>query len=67
MNIEELDQVLTKSTEALTRKWKEFAAMHLDALTGVVQQVAELKMLAEKSAIGATASSVLVSTQPDTR
>ena len=36
LTIEELDQVLKKYTEALTSKWKEFAATHLDALTGVV-------------------------------
>ena len=65
--IEELDQVLTKSTEALTSKWKEFAATHLDALTGMAQRVAELKTLAEKSTTGATTSSVPVSAHPDAR
>ena len=33
--IEELNQALKKSIELLTSKWLEFAATHLDALTGV--------------------------------
>ena len=33
---EELDQDMKKSTEVLTNKCSEFAATHLDALTGVV-------------------------------
>ena len=37
LTIEELDQALTKSTEALTKKWLEFVATHLDALAGVAQ------------------------------
>ena len=37
MTMEELDQDLTKSTEELTSKWSQFAAMHLDALTSVTQ------------------------------
>ena len=41
--------------------------MQLDALTGVTQRISELKELAEKSATGATTSSVPVSVQPDTR
>ena len=65
--IEELDQALTKSTEALTKKWSELAATHLDALAGVAQRITELKMLAEKSTTGAAASSAPVSAQPDTR
>ena len=59
---EELDQALLKSTEVLTKKWSEFAAMHLDALTGVTQRISELKELAEKSATGAAASRAPVST-----
>ena len=43
---EELNQALTKSTKILTKKWSEFAAMHLDALTGVVQRITELKDVA---------------------
>ena len=35
--MEELDQALMKSTEALTGKWSEFAATHLDALSGIAQ------------------------------
>ena len=37
LTIEELDQALTKSTEVLSSKWVEFAATHLDALTGIAQ------------------------------
>ena len=67
MTMEELDQALTKSTEVLTSKWSQFVATHLDALTGVAQQISELKELAEKSVTGATTSNVPVSAQPDTR
>ena len=67
MTIEELDQALTKSTEVLTSKWSEFAATHLDVLTGVAQRIIELKDLAERSATNAAASSGPVSAQPDTR
>ena len=35
--MEELDQALTKSIEVLANKWSDFAATHLDALTGVAQ------------------------------
>ena len=59
---EELDQALSKSTEALTKKCSEFAATHLAAVTGVAQRISELKELAKKSATGATASSTPVST-----
>ena len=64
---EELAQALSKSTEALTQKWSEFADTHLQALTGVAKQVSELKDLAEKSLTGASASSAPVSAQPDLR
>ena len=67
MTSDELDQALMKSTEVLTKKWSEFAATNLDALTGVAQRIAELKDLAEISATGAAARSTPVSTQPDTR
>ena len=56
VTIEELDQALKKSTELLTSKWSEFAATHLDALTGVAQQIEELKALAERTTTGAAAS-----------
>ena len=42
---EELNQALLKSTEILTKKWSEFAAMHLDALTDVAQEISEMKEL----------------------
>ena len=43
------------SIEVLTKKWSEFMATHLDALTGVVQKITELKDLAERLVTGATA------------
>ena len=63
MTSEELDQALTKSIEFQTKKWSEFTATHLDALTGVAQKITELKDLAERSATGAIASSTPVSGQ----
>ena len=67
LTTEELDKALTKSTEVLAKKWSEFAATHLDALTGVARGISELKELAEKSATGAAANSTPVSAQADTR
>ena len=67
LTMEELDQALTKSTKALTSKWSEFAATHLDALAGVAHRITELKELAERSATGAATSSAPASAQPDTR
>ena len=64
---EELNQALSKSTEVLTKKWSEFAATHLHAITGVAKHILELKDLAEKSLTSASASSAPVSTQPDLR
>ena len=64
---EELAQALSKSTEVLTQKWLEFADTHLQALTGIAKHVLELKDLATKSLIGASASSAPVITQPDLR
>ena len=57
---EELAQALSKSTEALTQKWSEFADTHLQALTGVAKHVSKLKDLAAKSLTGASASSAPV-------
>ena len=34
---EELNQALSKSMEVLTKKWSEFAVMHLDAITGIAK------------------------------
>ena len=64
---EEFVQVLLKSTEVLTKKWSEFADIHLHAITKVAKHILELKDLAEKSLTGASASSALVSAQPDLR
>ena len=64
---DELDQALTKSTEALFSKWSQLPATHLDAITGIARQILELKELAEKSAIGIVASSAPVSAQPEAR
>ena len=43
---EELDVALSKSTEVLTKKWSDFAAVHLNAINGVAQHISELKDLA---------------------
>ena len=56
-----------KSIEVLTKKWSDFAATHLYALTGVAWGISQLKDLAEKSTTGAAASSTPVSACPDTR
>ena len=64
---EALDQALSNSIEVLTKKCSEFAATHLDAITGVANHISELKDLAKKSLTGASASSAPVSTQPDLR
>ena len=64
---EDLDQALSRSTEVLTKKWSEFAATQLHAITGVAKHISELKDFTEKSLTGASASSALVSAQPDLR
>ena len=64
---EELNQALTKSIEVLTKKWSEFMATHLDALTGVAQKITELNNLAERLATSAKTSSTPVSAYLDTR
>ena len=64
---EELVQALSKSIEVLTKKWSEFANIHLHAITGVAKHISELKDLAEKSLTGASISSASVSMQPDLR
>ena len=58
---EEFAQALSKSTEVLTKKWSEFADIHLHAITEVEKHISELKDLAEKSLTCASASSALVS------
>ena len=67
LTTEELDQYLMKSTKVLTKKWSEFAATHLDALTSVARGISDLKELPEKSATGAAANRTPVSAHPDTR
>ena len=64
---EELDEALSKSTEVLTKKWLEFVALHLDAISGVAQHLSELKDLAAQSVTDTVASSTLVNAQPDLR
>ena len=64
---EELDEALSKSTEFLTKKWSEFAAAHLHAITGVAQHISELKALAAQSTTGTVASSTSVNAQPGLR
>ena len=64
---EELDEALSKSTKVLTKKWSEFAAVHLDAINGVAQHISELKDLAAQSVTNNIASTTPVSAQPDIR
>ena len=64
---EELDEAFSKSTEVLPKKWSEFAAAHLDAITGVAKHISELKDLAAKSVTDTASSSAPVSAQPDLR
>ena len=67
MTAEELDQDLQRSTEGLTRKWREFESKQLDMLEQVAQRIRELKVLTETTASGATTSSAPVAEKPDTR
>ena len=61
---EELKDALSKSTEVLTKKWSEFAAAQLQAITG---GISKLKDLAAQSVTSTVASSTPVSAQPDIR
>ena len=45
VTLEELDQDLTKSAKQLTRKWSEFADLHLAVVTGIANRILELKDL----------------------
>ena len=65
--LDELEQALEKSTRTLTKKWSEFAELHLAGLTGVANRVSELKELATKSAISTATSSTTAPTQQDIR
>ena len=58
---EELDAALSKSMEVLTKKWSDFAVVHLDAINGVAQHISELKDLAAQSGTGTIASTTPVS------
>ena len=64
---EEFIQVLSKSTEFLTKKWSEFVDLHLHAITEVAKHISKLKDLAAKSLTSASASSASVSAQLDLR
>ena len=64
---EELDVALSKSTEVLTKKWSEFAVVHLDVTHGVAQNISALKDLAAQSVTGTVTSSTPVSIHPDLR
>ena len=64
---EDLQEALSKSTEVITKKWSEFAAAHLDAISGVAQQISELKDLPAQSVTATVTSSTPVSVQPDLR
>ena len=60
ITMDELEQALENSTGMLTKKWSEFAELHLAGLTGIENRVSELKELAAKSAIS-TATSITIS------
>ena len=64
---EELDEALSKSTKVLTKKWSEFTAAHLHAITGVAQHISELKALAAQSTPSTVSRSTPVNAQPDLR
>ena len=65
--LDELEQALEKSTGTLTKKWSEFAELHLAGLSGIANRVSELKELAAKSAHSTATSSTTAPTQQDIR
>ena len=50
-----------------TKKWSEFAELHLAGLSGIANRVSELKELAAKSAHSTATSSTTAPTQQDVR
>ena len=65
--LDELEQALEQSTGTLTKKWSEFAELHLVGLSGIANRVSELKELAAKLANSTAASSTTAPTQQDIR
>ena len=65
--MDELEQALEQSTGMLTKKWTEFAELHLARLSGIANRVSELKELAAKSANSTATSSTTAPTQQDIR
>ena len=64
---EELDQALSRSTEAMTNKWIEFESKQLDMIAQVAQRIGELKVIAERTPASTAASSAPVPAEPDTQ
>ena len=63
ITLDALEQALEQSTGALTKKWSEFAELHLAGLSGIANRVSELKELAAKSAHSTVTSSTTAPTQ----
>ena len=62
-----LEEALEQSTSALTKKWSEFAELHLAGISGIANRVSELKELAAKSAHSTVTSSTTAPAQQDIR
>ena len=62
-----LEYALEQSTTTLTKKWSEFAELHLVGLSGIATRVSELKELAAKSAHSTATSSTTTPMQQDIR
>ena len=65
--LDELEQALEQSMGELTKKWSEFAELHLAGLSGIANKVSELKELAAKSAHSTATSSTTTPMQQDIR
>ena len=58
-----LEHALEQSTLALTKKWSEFAELHLASLAGLTTKVSELKELIANPAPSTAASSTMAAPQ----
>ena len=58
-----LEHALEQSTLVLTKKWSEFAELHLASLAGLATRVSELKELIAKPAPSTVASSTMATPQ----
>ena len=67
ITLDALEQYLEQSTTALTKKWSEFAELHLAGLSGIANRVSELKELAVKSVHNTVTSSTTAPTHQDIR